>query len=277
MIGRIITLIWYLLRSLIFSLGGLLYILLALAFYTIFFDPRQNTPDIDYYGLLFGLFGISLSFLVTLSVAARANKAIHLPLVVRLESRIEYLTAVMLAALLYSLMVQYFFATIAYLANGPDLSFLDVLIIPILWVSADILLVTIALHATDLVTKAWSRVYVFAIIGLLLYLNSEFDLISGWLASGLNSLGRSLASGGTVQMADLFFEASSWFSQDSTTIIDRFVDLVFWPFSAITQGLVNGSFTMLQALAPAIILFYASMMFILASAFFASKDLFFTE
>lgn len=277
MIGRILTLTWYLLRSLFFSLGGLLYILLALAFYIIFFDPRQNTPDIDYYALLFGLFGISLSFLVTLSVAARANKAIHLPLVVRLESRIEYLTAVMFATLLYTFVVQFSFAIIAYLANGPDLGLLDILIIPILWVSADILLVTIALHATDLVTKAWSRVYVFALIGLLLYLNSEFDLISGWLASGFNSLGRSLASGGTVQIANLFFEASNWFSQGSTTIIDRFVDLVFWPFSAITQGLVNGSFTMLQALAPAIILFYASLMFILASAFFSSKDLFFTE
>lgn len=277
MIGRIFTLTRYLFRSLVFSLGGLLYILLAFAFYIVFFDPRQSTPDIDYYALLFGLFGIALAFLVTLSVASRANKAIHLPLIVRLESRIEYLTAVLITSVIYTMMVQFIFAIVAYFANGPALDLADIISIPILWISADVLLVTVALHATDMVTKDWSRVYVFAIIGLLLYLNSEFDLISNWLATGLNSLGRSLASGGTIQIANLFFEAANWFSQDSTTIIDRFVDLVFWPFTAISQGLINGSFSLLQALAPALILFYAALMFVLASSFFATKDLFFTE
>ena len=107
MIRRIFVLSAYLFRSLLFSLSGLLYILLALAFYRIFFDPSQQTPDADYYTLVLGLFGIVFVFLVTLSVAGRANKAIHLPLIVRVPSRVEYLTSVTLAALAFSLVIQF--------------------------------------------------------------------------------------------------------------------------------------------------------------------------
>ena len=74
MIRRIVALSRYLFASLLFSLAGLLYILLALAFYVIFFDPRQQTPDLDYFILIFGLFGLALSFIMAV---CRRGATVH--------------------------------------------------------------------------------------------------------------------------------------------------------------------------------------------------------
>ena len=52
MTGRILGMSGYLLKSLLFSLAGLLYLLMTLAFYIVFFDPRQQTPDADYFVLV---------------------------------------------------------------------------------------------------------------------------------------------------------------------------------------------------------------------------------
>ncbi|MFN2221428.1 MAG: hypothetical protein ACK2UH_02675, partial [Candidatus Promineifilaceae bacterium] len=172
MIARIFALSRYLLRSLLLSLAGFLYILLALVFYIIFFDPRQQTPDLDYFILLLGLFGMAFSFIVTLSVAARANQAVHYPLIVKLPSRIEYLSAVFIASLIYGFIMQLVVAGVALVANGPDITIRQALEIPPLWIAGDILLVVVALHASDLVARGWSRVYVFSVLGLLLYLQN---------------------------------------------------------------------------------------------------------
>ena len=277
MIGRILGMSRYLFRSFLLSLAGLLYLLLTLAFYIIFFDPRQQTPDLDYFVLVLGIFGLALSFLVTITVAARANKAVHFPFLVRLESRIEYLTAVLLTAFGFSILVQLIIGATALIINGPPVSFSALLTIPIAWVAGNLLFITLALHATDLVTKDWSRVYVFAAIGFLLYLNSELDLISGWISSLLNSLGRSLISAGLTELGSALFDVASWLSQENPTLLDQVVSLIFWPFNAISDAYIRGGYTLLQALAPAILLLYATGLFLLASKFFAKKDLFFTE
>ena len=277
MIGRIFGMSRYLFRSLLLSLAGLLYLIMTSAFYIIFFDPRQQTPDADYFVLVLGIFGLALSFLVTISVAARANKAVHFPFLVRLESRIEYLASVVLAASVFSVLVQSLVGIAALVINGPEFTLIELLTVPLAWIAGNVLFITLALHATDLVTRDWSRVYVFATVGLLLYLNSEIDLISGWLSSLLNSLGRSLMSAGLTEFGSVLFDVASWLSQENPTILDRIVALIFWPFNAISEAYISGGFTFLQALAPAILLIYATGLFVLASNFFARKDLFFTE
>ncbi len=60
-------------------------------------------------------------------------------------------------------------------------------------------------------------------------------------------------------------------------LIDQVFGLIFWPFSATANAIVNGSFTLVQALAPAIILLYATVLFILAATLFSRKDLYLTE
>ena len=86
MIQRISVLTRYFIQSLLFSLTGLFYLLLMLAFWFVLFNPQQQTPDVAYYQLLIGAFGAGLVFLVTLSMAARANDAQHYPFVVRLRA-----------------------------------------------------------------------------------------------------------------------------------------------------------------------------------------------
>ena len=274
---RIFALSAYLFRSLLFSLAGLLYILLALAFYMVFFDPRQQTPDVDYYLLVIGIFGLILSFLVTLSVAARANKANHFPLIVRLPSRVEYLTAVFLASILFTTLLQSLIAFLALVANGPEFSFTQFLIIPPLWTAGNILFTVLSLHATDLVTAGWSRVYVYAVIGILLYLQSGLDILGEWMGSLFNRIGTALLTGGLDSLATFAFDVSSWFSGGGSETLSDVLGIVFWPFRAIADASINGAFSPIQALAPAVLLIYALMLFVLASSFFAKKDLFLIE
>lgn len=277
MIRRIVALSRYLFRSLLFSLAGLLYILLTLAFYIIFFDPRQQTPDVDYFILISGLFGLALSFIVTLSVASRANQAVHYPLIVKLPSRVEYLGSVMVASLVYVIVIQTTVALLALLANGPDIELRQLLEIPALWFAGDILFVAIALHASDLVARGWSRVYVFGALGLLLYLQSGIGLLSDWLFSLFNRVGGALSGSGFNALATFFYDAATRISSDGSGLVGTVFDIIFWPFSTITAAIIAGQFSLLQALAPAMLILYATLFFLLAAGLFARKDLFLSE
>ena len=66
-------------------------------------------------------------------------------------------------------------------------------------------------------------------------------------------------------------------SQTDENMISRLFGFVFWPFEALAEGITNGYFTANQALAPAILLLYAAVLFLLAVDLFANKDLAFTE
>lgn len=277
MIRRIVALSRYLFRSLAFSLAGLLYILLALAFYIIFFDPRQQTPDLNYFTLILGLFGLALSFIVTLSVAARANQAVHFPLIAKLPSRIEYLSSVLLASLVYAGVIQLAVALLALMANGPDITLRHLLEIPLLWIAGDVLFVVIALHATDLVARGWSRVYVFGVIGLLLYLQSGIGLLGDWLFGLFNRIGGALSERGLDRLAAVAYDVATWISSDGSSLVGTIFDIIFWPFSAITAAVINDHFSLTQALGPAVLLIYASLFFLLAAELFAHKDLFLSE
>jgi len=274
---RIWSLSRYLLRSLLLSLAGFLYILLALVFYIVFFDPRQHTPDLDYFILLLGLFGMAFSFIVTLSVAGRANQAIHFPLIVKLPSRIEYLTSVFLASLIYGLVMQLLVAGVALIANGPDITLRQALEITPIWIAADVLLVVVALHASDLVTRGWSRVYFFGIFGVILYLQSGLGVLGDWLFTLLNSIGSTLAESGLDTLARFFYDAATWLSSDGSGLFERVFGLLFWPFRAIINAVINGHFSLAQAMAPAALLIYAALLYLLAANLFARKDLLLTE
>jgi len=277
MIQRILTLTLYLFRSLLFSLSGLLYFMLTLAFYIVFLDPRQHTPDVDYYILVLGLFGMALTFLVTLTVAARANQSIHYPLIVRLQSRVEYLTAVMLTALTFAFAIQVIVAIVALILNGPDLTFRQFVEIPPLWIAANILFSVLALHASDLVTAGWSRVYVYGVLLFLLYGRGNAGTVMGWLAGIFSGLGNSMLSRNWVDLGSGLFQFSNWLNDTAAKLLGDMLGLVFWPFSAVADATINGAFSRTQSLAPAIMLLYATILFLLAADFLATKDLYLTE
>lgn len=243
----------------------------------IFFDPRQQTPDADYYVLVLGLFGALFAFLVTLTVASRANRAVHFPFLVRLPSRIEYLTSVMLASMVFTLGVQFLLGLFAILANGPDFSFRQLMDIPPIWIAGNTLFMVLALHASDLVANGWSRVYVFGVLAVLLYFQSGLGLLADGIAGIFDRLGNAFLTQGWTSIANPAFAFSDWIVGAGSDLLQGLTGIIFWPFSSIANASASGYFSLSQALAPTLLLLYATILFVLAADLFASKDLYLTE
>ncbi len=273
MTQRISALTRYLSKIMLFSLSGLLYLLLTLVFWYLLFNPQQKTPDAAYYQLIIGGFGAGLSFLVTLSIAAKANAAAHYPFLVRLQSRGEYVTAVLLSSLLITLGYQLLLALLALL-NGPALSLGHILEIPPIWLAPMLLAIVLALHASDFITIGWSRIYVFGLLAILLF---GQGLQNQGLAKMAASLSSYAINQGWVAMSARLDGYANTLARTDENAISRLFGFVFWPFQALAEAISNGYFTANQALAPAILLLYATVLFLLAVDLFANKDLEFTE
>ncbi len=276
MAQRIFTLTIYLFRSLLFSLAGLLYVVGTLVIWRVLFDPGQGTPELSYYTLVIGLFGAGVTFLVTLSVAGRAYRAANYPLLARLPSRVEHLAAVLAASLLFALLLQLLLALLG-LFRGPSLATIQALEIPPLWLAVDILAAVLALHASELVTAGWSRVALFGLLAFFLFGRSLEGGPTSWAAQRALAAGAWFLNRDLVALGDLFSALGRWLSGGGSAVMDQLFGLPFWPFEAMTGAIRSGAFTSAQALAPAILLLYAAVLFLLAADLFASKDLFLTE
>jgi hypothetical protein len=275
---RIFALTGYFFRSLLFSLAGALYIIMGIAFWAIMFPPGQKTPDVSYYILVLAAFGVTATFLATLSIASRANQAANFAWIVRLPSRVEYLTAVFLAAVFFALMLQIIVSLLA-LIQGPSLAWGQILEIPPIWISLNVLTAVIALHATDFVAAGWSRVALFGFIAILLIGQSldSAHSASSWIIIRLNAFSRTLTGAGWLTLVTPLNAFTGWLQSDGTTSISKLFSLPFWPFHAITDAVVAGRFNAVQALAPAVLLLYATLLIMLAADLFATKDLELTE
>ncbi|MBK7897633.1 MAG: hypothetical protein WAS33_13770 [Candidatus Promineifilaceae bacterium] len=273
MMQRISLLTKYFFRTTLRSLSGVFYLLLTLAYWYLLFNPQQQTPDIAYYQLLIGGFGAGLAFLVTLSVAARANDAQHYPLLVRLKSRGEFVTAVLLSSLLITLLFQLVLMLLG-LINGPSLTLGALLEIPPIWLAPMLLMAVLALHASDFITIGWSRIYVFGLLAIFLF---GQGLQNESLAKVSTSLSRYALNQSWVAMSSNLENFANTLNQTDGNIISRLFGFVFWPFQALAEGITNGYFTANQSLAPAILLLYATVLFLLAVDLFANKDLAFSE
>jgi hypothetical protein len=258
MMRRIGTLTGFLARNLLLSLTGLFYVLASLVFYWLAF--QQRTPEVSYFLLLIGLFGAVLTFLVTLSLASRANQPMNIPFLVRLPSRVQSLVATM--ALLY---------------NGPNLSWWHAVQIPPIWLSLNILAAVMALHASELATAGWSRVYVYGALAVLLFLHSNQALLSNWFAGRLAALASLFLRRGWLQLSNQAQSGADWLSREGASYLGQVVGFVFWPFYAIGDAAVTGFFTRVQALAPSVLLIYAIILFLLAADIFANKDMIMSE
>lgn len=273
---RIFTIARYLIRDLARSLTGSAYLLLAFIYWLLLFPPQQGTPDIDNYILIVGIFGIAITFLATLSITTRANQAINYPFIARLASRVEYLTAVLLASVLFAFALQLLVAILA-LIRGPDLTLWHVVELPPIWIAPNILAAVLALHASDFVTSGWSRVYIYGILAIFLFATTNGDTVSGWLSSLSNTLSDLFFRQDWLFLGTQFSNLSEWLTRDSANNLGDLLGFLFWPFRALVEAVSRGSFTPTEALAPAIMLLYATILFLLASDFFATKDLELTE
>lgn len=274
MTQRIAALSGYFFRRLGFSLTGLLYLIAALVYWRVMFSPEQGTPDVSYYILVLAALGVGLSFFTTLSLASRAYQAAYAPWIVRLPSRVEYLTAVLLTTFLFATTLQLLVALLA-LFRGPDLTLSQTLLIPPVWIALNVITAVLTLHATDFVAAGWSRVYLFGLIAIFLFgqsLNNNSSL-NTWLIMRLSTLSRTFSGQGLAFLAAPLNNLSLWLQHDGPATLSHFFSLPFWPFRAIVDAIVAGRFNSSQALAPAVLLLYATLLIMLAADLFAHKDM----
>lgn len=273
---RIVALSLFLLRTMVFSLMGLLYAVFSLGFWYLFFPPSQGTPDADNYILIIGAWGAVLSFLTVLSMTGFANKASSYPILVRLPSRVEYVTAVLLSSLAYSLLLQLLVAFLA-LWEGPKMTFLQAADIPPIWLAVNILAGVLALHASDFITAGWSRTYVFGVLAIFI-LGSGLNAETGfWLSDRVHAVAEFMINHSYPAIGNGFHNWANWFSATGVDWLSGFFGILFWPIRAIAEAVITGYFSPVQALAPAVLLLYATILFMLAADFFATKDVEFLE
>ncbi|MEZ4516332.1 MAG: hypothetical protein R3C44_05655 [Chloroflexota bacterium] len=216
------------------------------------------------------------TFLATITIATRANRLENYPFVTRLQSRVEYLVAVLLASLIAGGLMQLLVAGLA-LIRGPELTTAGLLSLAPIWLGLDILVAVLALHATDLVSSGWSRVIIFGLLAILLILNSMGQSSESWFADRLNDVATVFANMNLVFFADLLNSLAGSLRGESLGALSSAAGTVFWPFRSITDAIFNGSLTTSQALAPAVLLLYGTILFLIAANLFATKDLEFVE
>jgi hypothetical protein len=276
MIQRILILTAYFAKNLFFSITGLILLILSLAYWVVFFPPGQGTPDIENYTILVGTLGGAATFLIALAISSRASRLENYPLLVRLPSRVEYLIAVLLSSVLLGLVMQLLVAGLA-LIRGPELTAVHWLAIPPMWLSVNLLMAVLALHASDLVTSGWSRVILFGLLAVALILNSAAASPNSWFSERLNGLAEIFARINLMWFSDLASSAAAWAANSPLTGLTRFAAILFWPFRAMIDAIFAGSFTLSQALAPAVLILYGAILFLTAAILFTGKDLEFVE
>lgn len=275
MTQRIITLVGYLLYRLATSLVGAGYVAIGIAYYMFAF--QTVTPEADYFILVIGLFGALITFLIGLSISSKANEAASYPILVRLNSRVEYVTAVFLATLLSGLVLQLILAAVALLRNDPVLTARQVLEIPPVWLSLNILFAVLALHASDFIAAGWSRVSLFGFLAILLVGSDTSETVMHWLADRAQQASAWAYQRGSAEDGQFLQSAANWLSADGTETVQNLFGFLFWPFQAIIDGTILGGYSRVQALGPAVLLLYATILFMLAADIFAMKDIYLTE
>lgn len=277
MFRRVITLTSYLLYRLLFSISTPIYLAVTASFYWIAFQTR--TPEPAYFILIIGLFGAMIAFFSTLSFAGRANEAQSYPFILRLESRVEFLASILLASVIYSTIFQLVVTMVVMFRNGSLITLFDLIVVPPLWLSINLLLIVVAMHASDFVTRGWSRIWLFGMLAFLLLFGDGSSGLSKWLTDQLRQL--TLEATEPDSLLQRFQENllvwADFISGDGGVVLGRLFSIVFWPFNAIIDAVLNGGFTRTQAFAPAVLLLYATVLFLLASEFFANKDILLVE
>lgn len=195
----------------------------------------------------------------------------------RLPSRVEYLTSVLLSSVLFATGVQVLMALVVWQVGGTELTWGRLLDIPPLWLALNTLIAVLALHASDLVSVGWSRSTVFGTLLVLLFLQSYSAELTDWLGNRFAGIANWLLIRGSFNLVDFFQRAANWFHGSGSDVIDRLVNILFWPFRAVLEATIAGFFRDAQALAPAILLLYATFLFYLASDLLAGKDLYLVE
>jgi hypothetical protein len=116
-------------------------------------------------------------------------------------------------------------------------------------------------------------VVIYGTLAILLIGQSFIGRINDWLLSLTSNLSAFFYAQQFDSIAELIGHVTSWLSGAGESFFRSVLSIVFWPFQAIGQAIINGYFTPMQALAPSVLILYAAILFLVAADLFASKDL----
>jgi hypothetical protein len=257
---RLWRLVTYLFQDLFRSLTGLLVVVAALVFYLVAIVSVTGGIDGDYYALVIGGFFAVFALILAVMLADRAYNATSYLLIFRFSSRMPFLAGVALTAVAISALLE---AGIA-LASIPRLDtpltagmMLDV--VPV-WAGWLVLGAVLGLHMSELVRRGWSRTVIYALLAFILFvLNQRQTAVPTELAGRFNWIPNVLP------------DPARW------AWATRLVDVILWPVTAGVRVARSADYTLVESLAPAVLLLVASFIFILAVALFERKDLILPE
>ena len=133
------------------------------------------------------------------------------------------------------------------------------------------------MHASDLVTAGWSRVIIFSLLAFALILNSASPDPESWFSERLFGLVDILNRVNLVWFADVVSGAAGVAGSSLFALLTQTAAIMFWPFRALSDAVLSGGFSASQALAPAVIVLYSAILFLIAAILFCGKDLDFVE
>jgi len=118
----------------------------------------------------------------------------------------------------------------------------------------------IGLHMSELVRRGWSRTIVYALLAFVLFSLNQRQ------------------SGVPVGLSDRF----SWIpslapNPERWAWVNQLVDVAIWPISAALRVARSSPYTVLEGLAPAMLLLTALLIFLAAIVLFGRKDLILPE
>lgn len=257
---RLWTLISYLFRDHFRSLTGMLVVVAALVFYLVAIVGVTGGIDRNYYALVIGAFFAVLALVLAVMMADRAYHATSYLLILRFPSRMAFLAGVALTAIAVSGLLQAGIAVASLLQLDSPLTAAMVLDLVPVWAGWLVLGATLGLHMSELVRRGWSRTVVYAMLAFILFVLNQRQ------------------SGVPVELADRFNWIPNVLPDPARwEWATRLVDSLLWPVQATVLVATSADYTVLEGLAPAVLLLVAALVFLLAVALFEHKDLILPE
>jgi hypothetical protein len=257
---RLWRLVAFLFQDLFRSLTGLLVVVAALVFYLVAIVSVTGGIDRDYYALVIGGFFAVFALILAVMLADRAYSATSYLLIFRFSSRMPFLAGVALTAVAISGLLEVGVALASIPRLDTPLTAAMVLDMVPVWAGWLVLGAVLGLHMSELVRRGWSRTVVYALLAFVLFiLNQRETAVPVELADRFNWIPNVLP------------DPARW------AWASRVVDVLLWPISAAVRVARSADYTVLESLAPAVLLVVASFIFVLAVVLFERKDLILPE
>jgi hypothetical protein len=114
---------------------------------------------------------------------------------------------------------------------------------------------------------------IYGSLAVLLIAQNFVEQLNHWVISFISSLSSFFYAQQMDNIASFLGRITAWLSGTGESLLGTVLNIIFWPFQAIGEATISGYFTPTQALAPAMVVLYSTILFLIAADLIASKDL----